>query len=221
MKSKILRFVALLFLFSFPFGGLFSQAIVASHETTELSRIPYYWVNKVKTDFRVWYGHTSHGSQITSGIGNLQSHYGEPWTFNSSGSGGALSYQETGGDLGHNGDLSWYYTTIQKLNEPGCDRNVVIWSWCGGVSDNTPEGISIYLDSMNRLEEMYPDVKFVYMTGHQDIWAWHNLTERNQQIRDYCLQNGKILYEHPNIFHFRHTLFRTVFVGNSSGSFLS
>ena len=200
MKQKSLQFIVLLFVVFFPLMQLSAQEpIIANHECTHLSDIPVYWINKAKTDFRIWYGHTSHGSQITSGISNLQSHIGEPYTYNSSGSGGALSYQETGGDLGHNGDLGWFYATRNKLNEPGCDRNVVIWSWCGGVSDNTVEGINIYLDSMNLLEEEYPDVKFVYMTGHQDIWSWHNLTERNQQIRDYCIDNGKILFDFADI----------------------
>jgi len=36
------------------------------------------------------------------------------------------------------------------------DRNVVIWSWCGGVSDNTRKGINTYLNAMNQLEQTYP-----------------------------------------------------------------
>ncbi|NQV03829.1 MAG: hypothetical protein HQ542_14355, partial [Bacteroidia bacterium] len=146
------------------------------------------------------YGHTSHGSQITSGIDNLQNHIGEPYTFNPTGSGGALSYQEqTGVDLGHNGDTSWTQVTRQVLNVPGTDRNVVMWSWCGGVSDNTEEGINIYLNKMTELENDYPDVKFIYMTGHLDIWAYTNLKARNQQIRDHCQANNKILFDFADI----------------------
>ena len=64
--------------------------------------------------------------------------------------------------------------------------NVVIWSWCGGVSDNTEEGINIYLNAMNQLEEDYPDVKFVYMTGHLDGTGEEgNLHIRNEQIRKF------------------------------------
>jgi hypothetical protein len=74
-----------------------------------------------------------------------------------------------------------------------------MWSWCGGVSDNTPEGINTYLNAMNTLETDYPDVSFIYMTGHLDIWSWANLKARNQQIRDYCIANNKILFDFADI----------------------
>ncbi len=177
-----------------------SQPIIANHEHISLNEIPITWIETVKSDLRIWYGHTSHGSQITSGITNIETNIGEPYTFNASGSGGQLSYQELNGyDLGHNGDLYWEYLTRQQLDDPANDRNVVIWSWCGGVSDNTPAGIDIYLDAMNQLELDYPDVQFVYMTGHLDIWSDANLKARNQQIRDYCAENDKILFDFADI----------------------
>jgi predicted outer membrane repeat protein len=179
--------------------SIFSQPIVANHESINAGEIPVWWVESAKSQFRIWYGHTSHGSQITSGMQNLQSHIGEPFTYNTSGSGGALSYQEVYGDLGHNGDLTWETLTRQQLDDPSNNRNVVVWSWCGGVSDNTPEGINIYLNAMNQLEIDYPDTKFIYMTGHLDIWSDANLKARNQQIRDYCLTNGKILFDFADI----------------------
>jgi len=174
--------------------------IIIDHASTNLSTVPSGFITAAKNDLRIWYGHTSHGSQITSGIDNLQSHLGDPYTFNTTGSGGALSYQEqTGVDLGHNGDTSWAQVTRQVLNTPGNDRNVVMWSWCGGVSDNTVEGINIYLNKMTELENDYPGVKFIYMTGHLDIWAYTNLKARNQQIRDYCMANNKILFDFDDI----------------------
>jgi len=197
MKTPTFTFIIILIFL--PLMHLFSQGIIVDHQSTNLDSVPGSWIEEAKSNFHIWYGHTSHGSQITSGISNLQSNIGEPYTYNSSGSGGALSYQETGGDLGHNGNLSWYWTTRAKLDEPGNDRNVVMWSWCGGVSDNTAEGIDIYLNAMNTLETDYPDVKFIYMTGHLDIWSWANLKARNQQIRDYCIANNKILFDFADI----------------------
>ena len=196
MKKLSILFSAL-FIYNF---SVFAQAIIINHSCTGLSLVPVEWVDQAKEDFKVWYGHTSHGSQITSGIDNLQNFIGEPYTFNSSGAGGALSYQEqTGVDLGHNGDTSWAQVTRNVLNQPGNDRNVIMWSWCGGCSDNTEEGINIYLNKMTELENDYPDVKFIYMTGHLDIWSWENLKARNQQIRDYCIANEKILFDFADI----------------------
>jgi len=180
---------------------LFAQTpIIIDHECTDLSAVPISWINDAKTDFRLWYGHTSHGSQITTGISNLESHIGNPYTYNNTGSGGALSYQEIYGDLGHNGDLSWEVSTRTQLDDPSNDRNVVMWSWCGGCSDNSEAGINIYLNAMNQLELDYPDVKFIYMTGHLDgTGESGNLHQRNNQIRNYCQNNDKILFDFANI----------------------
>ena len=53
---------------------------------------------------------------------------------------------------------------------------------------------------MSQLEEDYPDVRFVYMTGHIDgSGLAGNLHVRNQQIRDYCDANDKMLYDFADI----------------------
>jgi hypothetical protein len=103
-------------------------------------------------------------------------------------------------DLGHSGYLGWRDAAIVMLNLPANDRNVVMWSWCGGVSDNTVSGINTYLNAMNQLEQAYPGVKFIYMTGHLDgSGATGNLHLRNQQIRAYCIANNKILFDFADI----------------------
>ena len=177
-----------------------TEPLIIDHTCTDLLAIPEEWINQAKNDLKIWYGHTSHGSQPITGMEVIESHYGSPYTFNYSGSGGALSLQEVGGDLGHNGDLGWASETRNRLNQSGNDRNVVIWSWCGGVSDNTEAGINIYLNAMNQLESDYPDVTFIYMTGHLDGGGESgNLNIRNEQIRAYCLTNNKILYDFTDI----------------------
>jgi hypothetical protein len=53
---------------------------------------------------------------------------------------------------------------------------------------------------MSGLESDYPDVRFVYMTGHTDGSGLEgNLHIRNQQIRNYCAANDKILYDFEDI----------------------
>lgn len=124
---------------SFVLGGTSQSsaaAIIIDHTCTGLDQVPVSWIQQAKDTFRIWYGHTSHGSQITTGMDNLQSHYGQPYMFNESGSDNALSYQETYGDLGHNGDLTWEEMTREQLDDPANDRNVVMWSWCGGCSES-------------------------------------------------------------------------------------
>ncbi len=54
---------------------------------------------------------------------------------------------------------------------------------------------------MTKLEQANPDVRFVYMTGNaqgrdEAGWIRH---QRNDQIRDYCRENGKALYDFGDI----------------------
>ena len=52
----------------------------------------------------------------------------------------------------------------------------------------------------NKLEQDYPGVRFVYMTGHLDGYGSTGSTHRNnEQIRNYCLDNNKILFDFADI----------------------
>ncbi len=183
-----------------------SQGIIIDHLTTDLSVITANWIDSVKVKLKVTYQHTSHGSQLVSGINAIAATYGGNYIFSSSGYGlnpdvFLNDYGIPGaGDLGHNGDLAWRDATIAILDDPACNRNVVMWSWCGGVSDNDSTGIYTYLNAMASLEESYPDVHFVYMTGHLDGGgADGNLNLMNNLIRNYCVTNNKILFDFADI----------------------
>ena len=183
-----------------------SQGIIINHLTTDLSSIPSNWIDSAKVNLMVTYQHTSHGSQLVSGVKAIATTYGGSYNFSSSNYGLDPSvflndYGMPGaGDLGHNGDLAWRDATIAILDDPACNRNVVIWSWCGGVSDNDSSGIYIYLNAMSALEDDYPEVQFVYMTGHLDGGgAAGNLNLMNNLIRNYCVANNKILFDFADI----------------------
>lgn len=179
-------------------SGAIGAAIIADHSAvSEFELVPETAIEDVKAEYRLFYGHTSHGSQIVTGMEMLRS---ENILFDFGNGPGQLYLEEIGGDLGHRGDTQWAETTRQRLNQPQSDINVVIWSWCGGCADNTEEGIDIYLQTMTQLEVDYPDVIFVYMTGHLNgTGPDGNLYQRNNQIREYCAQNGKVLYDFADI----------------------
>jgi hypothetical protein len=46
----------------------FADPIIIDHTTTDLSQIPNDWINQVKNDMKLYFGHTSHGTQITNGL---------------------------------------------------------------------------------------------------------------------------------------------------------
>jgi hypothetical protein len=103
------------------------------------------------------------------------------------------------GDLGNPDRETWAQRTRNFLNQPGNDRNVIMWSWCWQMWGSEEE-IDLYLNLMNQLEEDFPDVKFVYMTGHLDangsVTGWY---QRAQQIRNYVKSHNKILYDFADI----------------------
>lgn len=197
-----------------PTGG----AIIIDHTCTKLNRVPQTWIQTAKNSLHIAYGHTSHGSQLTSGMtglvafingGGLGLSYSHNFfVWNNGGSGGALDLHEfSSSDLGNARtreealNQGWIQATRNYLNnDSNDDVNVMIWSWCGGVSSATPEGIQGYLDAMSSLEREFPRVKFVYMTGHLDGTGRNgNLHQRNEQIRAYCRTHNKILYDFADI----------------------
>ncbi|HOV27394.1 MAG TPA: C-GCAxxG-C-C family protein [Pseudobacteroides sp.] len=75
--------------------------------------------------------------------------------------------------------------------------NVIIWAWCGQMSTATEADINTYLNLMSALEKDFPNVKFVYMTGHTDgTGLTGTLHLRNNMIREYCQRTNKILFDY-------------------------
>lgn len=167
--------------------------VIIDHTCTDETLIPEQWITAAK-GLRVWYGYTSHGSQIVSGMYAMKS---DVFDFNEGL--GSLQIEEESSDLGTGSDLAWRDTTISRLDDE-YPTDIVIWSWCGGVSENTEDGIDAYLNAMSDIEKRYPHIKFVYMTGHLDGSGENgNLNLMNDRIREYCEKNGKILFDFADI----------------------
>ncbi|MFA5367502.1 MAG: hypothetical protein WC333_06455 [Dehalococcoidia bacterium] len=180
-----------------------TESIIVDHRCTDLDEIPQEWIEQAKSDLVIAYGHTSHGSQITTGMTGLVGFAGDLYSWNQDGSGGALQLKDGGlgqaNDLGNPNFTAWEATTRSYLDAHP-STNVVMWSWCGQVSGASSDDIDTYLSLMSGLEEDYPNVRFVYMTGHTDGSGLEgNLHLRNRQIRDYCAANNKILYDFEDI----------------------
>jgi len=165
--------------------------IIDYQSLSDFNKITPAKAQSIRDSLNIYYGHTSHGRQLLEGMDILLSENGNL---------DSPSIHEVLDDLGHNGDTSWADLTRAHLDNKAAYTNVVMWSWCGGVSDNTPSGIETYLATMSALEAEYPDVDFVYMTGHLDgTGADGTLRVLNTQIRDYCSTNEKILFDFESI----------------------
>jgi hypothetical protein len=172
------------------------------HSCTKLSNIPSKWIDSARSQLKIAYGHTSHGSQLITGMEGLVLFKGDKYAFNSTGANGALCLKDQpfsgASDLGNPDRSAWATATRTYLNKHS-EINVIIWSWCGQV-DGTEEEIQAYLTLMSQLERDYPQVKFVYMTGHLNgTGEQGNVNQRNEQIRLYCKTNNKILYDFADI----------------------
>ncbi len=180
--------------------------IIIDHTTTDITRIPPAYLAAAQNMLRLSYGHTSHGSQLISGITYWRTLY-PAYNFTTDGSiqSGLLSLHDTmpSGDLGNPDRTTWATRTRTYLNGPsgtGPSRNVVMWSWCGQADTPDPAHIETYLSLMNQLEADYPNIDFVYMTGHlAGTGPTGDLYLRNNQIREYVRANNKILFDFADI----------------------
>jgi len=196
------------------------RALVIDHHCTDLSLVPEYWIRQARSTIKLTYGHTSHGSQVVTGMEALLDSFPVYQFFNDHAyyryGGGNPQAPDTvmsfwdyvpGGDLGNPNWTAWAGLTDTMLsNANGAYtiyphlRNLVVWSWCGQVSWADSGNIATYLSLMTQLELAYPGATFVYMTSHLDgTGASGNLNLRNNQIRSYCQANDKLLFDFADI----------------------
>jgi PKD repeat protein len=188
-----------------PAAAVAGGPILIDHTSTHLNEVPLSAIENAKSTLHIAYGHTSHGSQITDGMTGLTTFAGAPYggatyRWNNGGSGGALDLHDyaMSGDLGNPDRTSWADRTRKYLNA-NPDVNVIMWSWCG-QADTTAANIDLYLNLMTQLESEYPDVTFVYMTGHLTGTGENgNLNRRNEQIRTFTRSNNKVLFDFADI----------------------
>ncbi len=188
-------------------------SFIIDHNHADITKIPDAWLTAARTRVAFVYGHTSHGSQLVTG--------GEYWRDQVD----ATRYNfitnwatipepgdPVGLRVGDDGGWSWdadvfLATAREHLDATGNATEtqqirVFMWSWCGQMSDSNyayPETVDSYLSMMSQLEAEYPDVIFVYMTGHTDAYNATLLNQNNDRIRAYVRDNGKVLYDFADI----------------------
>ena len=106
-----------------------TEPLIVDHACTDLSQIPEESVEKAKTDLHIAYGHTSHGSQLITGMSGLIDFKGELYTFSKGGGNGSLDLRDRpfsgASDLGNPNRTAWESATRNYLNDHS-DTNVII-----------------------------------------------------------------------------------------------
>jgi len=182
------RFIFIITL-SLLFVPVYLQAqapIIADNDSVhDFNNIDTFWIEQAKELVQIYYGHTSHGRQITDGITVLED-LDNLYTFhtNSLVIEDSLSYVETAPDAGYY--PAWVDDTRYELNQSSNNRNTVMWSWCGQLSWWSAASVQQYLDAMSDLENDYPNTTFIYMTGHLDeSGSTSGLWQNNNMIRNH------------------------------------
>lgn len=189
-----------------------STAIVVDHRHTDVSRIPAQWITAAR-QMTVHYAHTSHGSQVLTGLNWLE---GRNSTYNANiEANGTVIHPNVAAALnvydGNNypNDTyilpGMYWATTAGIDKTRSVVNtgwfdVSLWTWCGQMSTNSVAQTQQYLDVMAQLQAQYPDVTFVLYTGHTDgTTSGSTLWRNNQMVREYVQQHGGVLFDFADI----------------------
>jgi hypothetical protein len=181
--------------------------IVIDHRTTKVASIPAYWIGEAKK-LTFHYAHTSHGSQIITGLDKLLQldllydvhiqNGGSPPSLPLSGN--ALRMYDGNNYPGNTyitPDMYWDGTAGMDKTRSVAGTGLFgysMWSWCGQQSSNDDATVQRYLNTLNALEAEYPNMRFIYMTGHTDGGS-AALARNNQMVRDFVAANHKILFD--------------------------
>jgi hypothetical protein len=180
-----------------------------NHTCTNITKIPIQWLNLVKSSLNLHYAHTSHGEQLTKGLELIET---DNSTFSFSMSTSNVpsdtdAFSILDGQISETyitPDLYWEDLIGIALTEDVLNNypiNVSMWSFCTQQDDYSEAETQKYLDQMTAFETDYPNVVFVYMTGNAqaDGSSGYNRYQRNEQIRQYCLENDKWLFDFADL----------------------
>jgi len=199
------------------------RALIVGHENTDPAAIPDEWIARAKRDLHIIYSHTSHGSQLITGMNALQSFpdFGDRYAWTDSRSGDDLhlslddyaissppDLSQGDADSDSDGVADWAEATYYLLVNPdNYQVNVVIWSWCNIAGHD----IDRYLRSMEWLIEQFGEggtnaraaehpVQFVFMTAHANGGGKGDSSDAaNEQIRAWVRDHNRILFDFSDI----------------------
>ncbi len=206
MKKYLLSTLILFLLLPQAYAWDGTEPLIADHRAVEeFDQIPEYWLERAK-EITVHYGHTSHGSQVICGLNWLEA-YVDPVKYKikmqfSYNINPGLPVQENPpallmGDMGLHPEGYWQGAaaqdaTIQALHSGIYDLSG--WSWCGEHTNTST--VQSYLEAMPGIESQCPGVMFFYMTG---VGGEVGAVANNNMIREYCINNNKILFDFNDI----------------------
>jgi len=184
-----------------------NEPIIADHKAViEFDHIPSQWREAAKK-LTLYYGGASHGSQPLYGALALEQVNRDyrivvgQWELPEPETGNALRINYY--SLEPNG----YWSTPEGLNATRTAARSGLYShsmfsWCGEMGSNSKETVQRYLKTLDALESEFPNMRFIYMTGHADYvdqWTGDELARNNRMVRDYAVAHNKVLFDFYDI----------------------
>ncbi len=183
-----------------PTTGISDAPLIVDHNASAaFNRIPPQWLNAARQNLKMYYGHTSHGAQITNGLLDIESQYGT--AYNVAIAQGSLSVESGALAVFDASTYDWgidFHPTVDQVLNANPQINIVMYMWCGqhsGVDWQT--NLNTYLADMQSLEQRYPNVRFIYATGNamsQDCTGCVR-EQFNSQLRQFATAHKKVLFD--------------------------
>ncbi|MFH1760470.1 MAG: T9SS type A sorting domain-containing protein [bacterium] len=207
---KLLLVIALMGTFSI------AQGLIIDHTSVDLfDQIPDQYL-EAAAQLSTHYHTTSHGTQILAGLKyikeELDAKYRAVWrtTYQSFPTPASALPSQTNPASHRIGttcvnplaDMYWHTADgsahIREYAASGL-YNFSMFHWCGELcvsTDLTANGyLEAYVDTLDQFENDYTDMRFIYTTSHLDGNSYSKVLLNNQYIRDYCINNDKVLLD--------------------------
>jgi PKD repeat protein len=195
------------------FSASFAAGFIIDHTCRDASQIPIEWINVVKT-MTLHHTGQSHGIQVPYGMQNLENEnptydqtQGEEGIPAGSGlkitRGQRNQYSNWESSIGVErywqgvDGRAWTERTMDYHAGNSDTVHASLHTWCWHLRTWSESQVNEYLSSMEILETEYPNTTFIYMTDTCDYAGdfGYNRWLRNEQIRQYCRDNDKVLFD--------------------------
>jgi hypothetical protein len=211
MSRFVTLFTATLLLFCLfqsPTAAAYpDSALIIDHTAIDgFARIPTTVINTVKNNFKIHYAHTSHGSQLISGLMALdQAQYPFLVTVSTTPQFDSRSnfiQMYDGTPLGTYATPDFYWDGQTGINATISTLNTLIpkgltttaFMWCTQLDTADAAYVSRYLAQMLAFQTQYPNLDVILMTGNAQATSY-NRALRNDQIRQFAVANKMTLYD--------------------------
>lgn len=195
-----------------PSAASIASPIIIDHTSiAAFSTLSDTTIDAVQDNLSWHYAHTSHGSQITTGLGRIEASDNR---FNVTITGQSLPTTPGALNVFDGQEHDTYITPDEYWESAGgiqdtqdvLDNNPTInisgWSWCTQPNYYSDTQIVNYLNAMADFETANPDITFIYMTGNAQAGGstGYDRYRHNEMIRNWVSgSSNRVLFDFADL----------------------